>query len=86
MVGTDDMLLVHSNYSHNENSFAPRREPNTHTMKTALLLLHRSSIRDWRIRRVGQEHYIYGVHAKYLAGKPPSIQSFTVYIHGSGQP
>jgi hypothetical protein len=38
--------------------------------------------------RVGQNHvsYIYGVYTVFLAGKSPSIRSYTVYIYGSGQP
>jgi len=32
------------------------------------------------------EPYIYGVYTAFLAGKSPSIQSYTVYTYGSGQP
>ena len=39
------------------------------------------------IQRVGQNHmYIYVVYTVLLAGKSPKMQSYTVYIHGSGQP
>jgi hypothetical protein len=34
------------------------------------------------ICRVGQNH----IYAVFLAGKPPNIRSYTVYIYGSGQP
>jgi hypothetical protein len=38
------------------------------------------------LRRFGQNHiYIYGVYTVFLAGKSPNIQSYTVYIYGSGQ-
>ena len=37
--------------------------------------------------RVNQNHpYTYGVHTVFLAGKSSNIRSYTVYIHGSGQP
>jgi len=42
-----------------------------------------------RKRRVGQNHTytcIYGVHKAFQAGESPYMQSFTVCIHGSGQP
>jgi len=29
---------------------------------------------------------MYGVYTVFLAGKSPNIQSYTVYIYGSGQP
>ena len=32
------------------------------------------------------EPYIYGEYTIILAGKSPNIQSYTVYIYGSGQP
>ena len=31
------------------------------------------------------EPYMYGVYTVFLAGKSPNIQSYTVYIYGSGQ-
>jgi len=41
------------------------------------------------IHRVGHNHTyirIYDVYTVFLAGKLPYIRSYTVYIHGSGQP
>jgi len=32
------------------------------------------------------EPYEYGVYTVFLAGKPPNIRSYMVYIYGSGQP
>ena len=32
------------------------------------------------------EPHIYSVHTVFLAGKSPNIRSYTVHIHGSGQP
>jgi len=30
--------------------------------------------------------YVYEVYTVFLAGKPPSIRSYTVYVYGSGRP
>ena len=30
--------------------------------------------------------YIHGVHTVVLAGNSPNVRSYTVFIHGSGQP
>jgi hypothetical protein len=37
------------------------------------------------ICRVGQNH-IYAVYVQYVWQKKPNIRSYTVYMHGSGQP
>jgi hypothetical protein len=37
------------------------------------------SVKDW------PEPYVYGAHTVFLAGKSPSIRSYTVHIYGSGQ-
>jgi len=36
--------------------------------------------------RVGQNRIYNGVYTVILAGKSPHTQSYTAYIHGSGQP
>jgi len=41
-----------------------------------------------QICRAGQDpkYTVYIVYTVFLAGKPPNIRSYTVYIYGSGQP
>jgi len=40
------------------------------------------------LTRVGQNHIYttYGEYTVFLAGKPPNIRSYTVYIYSCGQP